>query len=143
MRTDVVQENGQPGPNSPTTPFGAWLHQAREKRQLTMTAVARSAGVDHVYISRIESGVAKHPSRSVVVRIGQAVGAAPGEALLAARYLPYEIESIAGPAFASLANSYPNLPEAGRLYVMSLFQGAADLAKSMIEGAEALAVQQA
>ena len=58
-----------------------------------MRTLAVKAGVDFSYISQIEHSK-RQPSREVIVRLSQALGADPDEFLVAAGYLPRDVGKI-------------------------------------------------
>jgi len=53
-------------------PFGAELRAMREARRFSQAELARRAGVDHSFISRLESGSRK-PSRKMVALLAEAL----------------------------------------------------------------------
>jgi transcriptional regulator with XRE-family HTH domain len=75
--TPVWGRTAGPGPgNRPirdaAEPFGAELRAMREARRLSQAELARRAGVDHWFISRLESGSRK-PSREMVAVLAEAL----------------------------------------------------------------------
>lgn len=57
----------------PLTPFAALLRSSRMARGWSMSELARRTGLDHSYISRLESGE-RGPGRDVVTAIADAFG---------------------------------------------------------------------
>lgn len=58
--------------------FGATLRHYRERLHLSQSTLARRAGYDHSYQSRLESG-ARMPTREAVERLAAALALEPGE----------------------------------------------------------------
>jgi transcriptional regulator with XRE-family HTH domain len=83
-------------PTRERTEFGKWLRAARERRGLTMRALAESLGLSHAHISKLEAGIA-NPSRVTVQQIAKALSDDPrnhNEALLAAGFAPIEAATL-------------------------------------------------
>jgi transcriptional regulator with XRE-family HTH domain len=75
--------------------LGQRLHELREKRKLSMRALADKVDVDFSYISQIEHGK-RQPSKDLVVRLAHALGADADELLIAAGHLPADVGEILG-----------------------------------------------
>jgi transcriptional regulator with XRE-family HTH domain len=73
--------------------FGKWLRSCRSERGISLRELGRIAGANYSYIARLEHGAHAAPSRGMVIRLAQALGAPRAEALLAAGYAPYLEES--------------------------------------------------
>lgn len=74
------------------TPFGAALKRLRGHRGSSQSRLARLAGLDHSYLSRLESGD-RHPSRGVVIDLSAALSCDEAEMqslLVSAGYAPAE-----------------------------------------------------
>jgi transcriptional regulator with XRE-family HTH domain len=54
--------------------FGELLKEARKRARLSQQALADKVGVDDSYISKMENGVDKPPSRDVAVKLAGALG---------------------------------------------------------------------
>jgi transcriptional regulator with XRE-family HTH domain len=59
--------------------FGQLLQQARKRRGLSQRSVARQAGLDSTYVSRLERGVVPPPKVPTVHRLARALQLDPGE----------------------------------------------------------------
>jgi transcriptional regulator with XRE-family HTH domain len=55
------------------TRIGRRLREEREKRRLTLTAVAREAGITKSYLSQVETGKVCNPSYGLVRRVYEAL----------------------------------------------------------------------
>ena len=73
--------------------FGKWLRNCRSELGISLRELGRIAGANYSYIARLEHGAHAAPSRGMVIRLAQALGASRIEALLAAGYAPYLEES--------------------------------------------------
>lgn len=73
--------------------FGKRLHRLRLEKKISMRVLAEKVGVDFSYISQIEHEK-RQPSRDVIVRLSQALGADPDEFLVTAGYLPHDVGKI-------------------------------------------------
>ncbi len=69
------------------TALGRLIGQLRESRDMSKQALADRVGVSRGYISQLEAGADKTPSRDVIFNLAEAFGVGPGELLLAAGYL--------------------------------------------------------
>jgi transcriptional regulator with XRE-family HTH domain len=82
---------------SVVTTFPRILRDLREKHDMSQARLAKAIGVDHSYISRLESGQ-RRPSYDVVLAIASALGLDNEERKLlfasAGYLLPEEIEAI-------------------------------------------------
>jgi transcriptional regulator with XRE-family HTH domain len=58
-----------------SSPFGKLLSRLRKKNGLTMSAVAKAVNVSESYISLLESGERNQPSRELVLKLAQILGA--------------------------------------------------------------------
>lgn len=54
--------------------FGELLKEARKRARLSQQALADKVGVDDSYISKMENGVDKPPSREIAVKLADALG---------------------------------------------------------------------
>jgi len=80
----------------PITTFGVELRRSRERRALSQSKLAKLAGLDHSYVSRIEAGD-RNPSKAAVLLLASAMRCEQAEQdglLVAARYLPGEWEQL-------------------------------------------------
>lgn len=75
--------------------FGNRLHELRQKKKLSMRALAEKAEVDFSYISQIEHGK-KQPSKELVIRLARILRADQDEFLIAAGHLPADVGEILG-----------------------------------------------
>lgn len=73
--------------------FGKRLHQLRLEKKISLRALAEKVGVDFSYISQIEHEK-RQPSRDVIVRLSEALGADSDEFLVTAGYLPGDVGEI-------------------------------------------------
>lgn len=76
--------------------FGPTLKKHREARRVSQSKLAKRAGFDHSYVSRLESG-ARTPTRDAATRLGNALeleSACRDELLASAGFLPGEISSL-------------------------------------------------
>jgi transcriptional regulator with XRE-family HTH domain len=82
---------------APQNPFPRILRDLREKHDMSQARLARVIGVDHSYISRLESGQ-RRPSYDTLLAISNALGLDNEERKIlfaSANYLlPEEIETI-------------------------------------------------
>lgn len=62
--------------------FSAWLKTTRERRGLSMNALAQKVNLSHAHISNIEAGKAE-AHKDTVIKIAEALEVDPREALLA------------------------------------------------------------
>jgi transcriptional regulator with XRE-family HTH domain len=65
---------------TPKTEFATLLKTLRKSRDLTQEALATSAGLSSVYITSLESGERKRPSRATILAIVRALKLTPEEA---------------------------------------------------------------
>ena len=63
--------------------FAKALEKACKKAKITLYGLARDAEVDSGYVYRLERGEQVHPSRDVVLRLGQALLDCSGDISLA------------------------------------------------------------
>lgn len=90
--------------------FGNTLHRMRMQRGLSQAEIARRTGLNHSYISRLESGT-RYPTRPAVMGITDALNATPAERdelLLQAGFAPVDINNY-------LARLAPELGELAEL----------------------------
>lgn len=76
--------------------FAPMLREYRDRRRMSQSRLAKAAGFDHSYVSRLESGT-RMPTRDAVVKLADAMSLTDGErdALLAAAgFMPGRIESL-------------------------------------------------
>lgn len=76
--------------------FAQLLKRFREEARTSQSRLAESAGFDHSYVSRLESGN-RTPTREAVVKLANALGLAPearDNLLAAAGYMPQRVESL-------------------------------------------------
>lgn len=64
----------------PVSALGVWLKNLRDRRDLSLRDAAQRAGVDHAYISRLETGEKESPSDEVVDKLLAALGASKRDA---------------------------------------------------------------
>jgi len=64
-----------------TSPFGKLMTRLRKKQGLTMSALAQAVNVSESYISLLESGVRKQPSRELVLKLAYTLGARSNNSL--------------------------------------------------------------
>src|SRR5690606_39928404 len=72
------------------------LKRFREEARTSQSRLAESAGFDHSYVSRLESGN-RTPTREAVVKLADALGLTPEQRdtlLAAAGYMPQRVESL-------------------------------------------------
>jgi transcriptional regulator with XRE-family HTH domain len=92
-------------------PVGAEIRRRRQQQGLSLTDLARLAGVSKGYLSQIEAGVATRPSAQTLFKLARALGTSMAELLgeqtsetaLNMEELPEALREFAGEA---------NLPEA-------------------------------
>ena len=70
---------GAPLPLRPRGGFGAYLHELRGERGLTVRELAAAAGVHHTYVSKLERGDRQAPDDAVVEALAAALGATPAQ----------------------------------------------------------------
>jgi transcriptional regulator with XRE-family HTH domain len=81
--------------------FGSQLRELRHKKGLTLRALAKTAGVDFTYLSKIENGrVGFMPGADTIRDLARALEVEPIELLHLANKLPPELASMAGNAKA-------------------------------------------
>lgn len=76
--------------------FAPMLREYRDRRRMSQSRLAKAAGFDHSYVSRLESGT-RMPTRDAVVKLAEAMtlGDSERDALLAAAgFMPGRIESL-------------------------------------------------
>jgi len=82
---------------APVSTFPRVLRELREKHDMSQARLAKAVGVDHSYISRLESGQ-RRPSYDILLAISSALGLSAEERKLlfasACYLLPEEIELI-------------------------------------------------
>jgi transcriptional regulator with XRE-family HTH domain len=79
----------------PADVFGERLHELRQRKKLSMRALAEKVEVDFSYISQIEHGK-KQPSKDLIIRLARALRANEDELLIAAGHLPADVGEILG-----------------------------------------------
>lgn len=75
---------------TPPTAFAARLRHYRELHRRSQSQLAKRAGVDHSYVSRLESGL-RPPTRAAIERLADALGSDADERRLlfaSAGFLP-------------------------------------------------------
>jgi transcriptional regulator with XRE-family HTH domain len=83
------------------TTFGQKLREFRQKRGMTLRALAEAAGVDFTYLSKIENDkVGYLPGAETIRDLAQALGVDAIELLELANKLPPELAALAGSAKA-------------------------------------------
>ena len=86
----------------PALAFGIWLKELRDRRALSLRDVAQRAGVDHAYISRLETGEKESPSDEVVDKLVSALGASRRDAKILRVFVSH---SSADPALAEFVRA--------------------------------------
>jgi transcriptional regulator with XRE-family HTH domain len=87
----VVDDRGPDGRYEAFGPLGPLLRRLRIGRGLSQNRLARQAGIDPAYISRIERGGCRPPGRAIVFAIAEGLGAPVPDRerlLVAAGYCP-------------------------------------------------------
>jgi HTH-type transcriptional regulator, competence development regulator len=90
--------------------FGELLRERRRAAGLSQRKLAELVGVDFSYVSKLENDRLPPPSSETVVRLAEAIGAAPDEFLAVAKKIPDAVgdEIVGEPAaqrFLRLASS--------------------------------------
>ncbi|MDI3340377.1 MAG: helix-turn-helix transcriptional regulator [Sphaerobacter sp.] len=94
MEAAETQARSQGHGGEPT--FAQLLRRYREEARISQSRLAESAGFDHSYVSRLESGN-RTPTREAVLKLAEALGLAPAQCdtlLATAGYMPERIESL-------------------------------------------------
>jgi transcriptional regulator with XRE-family HTH domain len=76
--------------------FAPMLREYRDRRRMSQSRLAKAAGFDHSYVSRLESGT-RMPTRDAVVKLADAMSLNDNERdglLAAAGFMPGRIESL-------------------------------------------------
>jgi HTH-type transcriptional regulator, competence development regulator len=60
-----VAQNGE-GPSTSPATLGARLRQVRERKELSISVVAKKAGISTAYLQKLEVGDVQHPSPRVL-----------------------------------------------------------------------------
>jgi transcriptional regulator with XRE-family HTH domain len=120
--------------------FGGVLKGVREARRVSQSKLAKRAGFDHSYVSRLESG-ARTPTREAVEQLATALeleGVQHDELLVAAGFLPREVSSLlAGePEITEVLSLLQNtdVPEEYRLSMRQVLRVLADQARLVLKG---------
>lgn len=128
------------GTREQASAFGSVLKGFREARRVSQSKLAKRAGFDHSYVSRLESG-ARTPTRDAVDQLAQALelaGVQHDELLVAAGFLPREVSSLlAGePEITEVLNLLQNadVPEEYRLSMRQVLRVLADQARLVLKG---------
>lgn len=66
--------------------FGAWLHEARIAKRISLRELAGLTGFSHSFLHNLETGRQSRPRYDVVNSLALALGRSPFEALHAAGY---------------------------------------------------------
>lgn len=64
----------------PASALGIWLKGLRDRRELSLRDLAQRSGVDHAYISRLETGAKESPSDEVIDKLVSALTASKRDA---------------------------------------------------------------
>lgn len=72
-----------------TQEFGAFIKNARLKKDLSLRDLASLTGLDHSYIGRLEKGGPK-PSRNTVIKLAEALNIPEDTLLIKAGYAPID-----------------------------------------------------
>ncbi len=123
--------------------FGRVLKGFREERRVSQSKLAKRAGFDHSYVSRLESG-ARTPTRDAVEQLAGALeldGVQQDELLVSAGFLPREVSSLlAGePEITEVLNLLQNteVPEEYRSSMRQVLRVLADQARLVLKGEKA------
>lgn len=115
------------------TPFSSTLATLRASRRISQSRLAEAAGVQHSFVSRLESG-SRSPSRNTVVALADALGATDSERanLLGAAGFASQTP-IHDPTVAELHDVLhdASVPVAARDALRALVGGALTLARGM------------
>src|SRR5699024_11137132 len=127
-------------PREAGSTFGKALKGFREGRRVSQSKLAKRAGFDHSYVSRLESG-ARTPTRDAVELLAQALelsGVQHDELLVSAGFLPREVSSLlAGePEITEVLNllQNPDVPEEYRVSMRQVLRVLADQARLVLRG---------
>jgi transcriptional regulator with XRE-family HTH domain len=120
--------------------FGGVLKAFREARRVSQSKLAKRAGFDHSYVSRLESG-ARTPTRDAVEQLADALeldGVQHDELLVSAGFLPREVSSLlAGePEITEVLGLLQNadVPEEYRVSMRQVLRVLADQARLVLKG---------
>lgn len=120
--------------------FGCVLKGFRETRRVSQSKLAKRAGFDHSYVSRLESG-ARTPTREAVEQLANALeleGIQHDELLVSAGFLPREVSSLlAGePEITEVLSLLQNadVPEEYRSSMRQVLRVLADQARLVLRG---------
>ena len=123
--------------------FGQALKQFREERRVSQSKLARAAGFDHSYVSRLESG-ARTPTRDAVEQLATALelsGVEHDELLVSAGFLPREVSSLLSgePEITDVLNLLQNndVPEEYRSSMRQVLRVLAEQARLVLKGEKA------
>lgn len=123
--------------------FGGVLKGFREARRVSQSKLAKRAGFDHSYVSRLESG-ARTPTREAVEQLANALeleGIQHDELLVSAGFLPREVSSLlAGePEITEVLSLLQNadVPEEYRSSMRQVLRVLADQARLVLKGEKA------
>jgi transcriptional regulator with XRE-family HTH domain len=107
---------GIPNLLSPHFMIGPVVRQLRLERKLSQETLAANARVSSGYLSKLERGVYKAPSREVLTRIADALSIAPADLFRAAglEHLLTSEDSMLGPLLETFANKLNSLPRRDR-----------------------------
>lgn len=73
--------------------FGHYIRRRRERREMTLTELARRVEVSIAYLSRIERERENPPPDHLISALAVALGAPPDELFAAARRLPPDLRA--------------------------------------------------
>lgn len=76
------------------TDFGKRLKALRLERRINQRDLAKEAGIDPTYLSKVETGRMDPPAGDTVRRLAQALAEDPTELLLLARKIPADVKDI-------------------------------------------------
>lgn len=102
--------------------FGSWLREKRKHASLTLADAAQRAGVSEGFVSKIEKGT-KRPSVDVLVRLAQAYGVRPVDALRRGDLLTDEavIDLARRPTYADVVTGDPDLSREQKRQLIDLY----------------------
>ncbi len=74
--------------------FGAYLRSLRRQKRLSQKELADKVGIDHTYLSKIETETLPPPSEKNIKKIAQVLGVSEDELLVLASKAPSDLDEV-------------------------------------------------